>query len=71
MQKSHKIIGRCSNGHDVQVTYDLSDETYDATIGVETVKPLPDGYTRKPMDVTCKACEKLVEEHIATQRSGT
>ena len=67
MHKLGALIGHCSNGHDVHVTYDLNGEIDGGTIGAGTVEPLPDGRTTKPIVVACEACVKLINERIQAQ----
>ena len=66
MQKRSSQIGTCSKGHDVYVTHHINGEIDGGTVGMDVVKPFPDGKSVDPIIVACEECAKRVRERIVS-----
>ncbi len=47
------------------MTHDANGDIDGGTVGLDVVKPLPDGESSKPIIVACEACVKRIHQHIA------
>lgn len=67
MQKPMSLAGQCAKGHDVYVTRDLNGDINGGTVGVELIKPLPDGKSSEPIVVACNECSKVIADLLRSE----